>query len=159
MPAEPSYFNEPNISIGALIEGQFSSAFTNRLLPDSCIELPNGRLTKSKPARMIIVASSSIIKNDWSGQRENTQAIPLGFDAQSGEQLGNAVFLTNAVNYLAGNKEWLNLRAHNYELRILSKQSVKERQRIYQFVNITLPPILLFMFYLAISTHRKRKNR
>lgn len=159
MPAEPSYFNEPHIPVGALIEGEFSSAFTNRLLPDSCMELPNGRLTKSKPTRMIIVASSSIIKNDWSGRQENTQAVPLGFDMQSKEQLGNAVFLTNAVNYLAGNKGWLNLRAHNYELRILSKQSVKERQRIYQFVNITLPPILLFVFYLGISTYRKRKNR
>lgn len=159
MPAEPTYFNESNLPVAALIEGKFTSSFSNRLLPDSCVDFPTGRLLKSKATKILVVSTGSIIKNEWSGKGEDSQALPLGFDPISGEQLGNAIFLTNAVNYLVGNRAWLNLRAHSYKLRILNKQLVNENQRIYQFVNITLPPILLFGFYLGISTYRKRKNR
>ena len=72
----------------------------------------------SEPARIIVCASSSLIKNDWKGQGNQSMPLPLGYEPVTGEQLGNADFIVNAVNYLAGNESWLNLRARNSRLRL-----------------------------------------
>ncbi len=158
MPAEPSYFNEPSLPVAGLIEGQFPSAFTNRLTPDSCTELPQGRLQQSKNARIIVAATGSIIKNEWQGQGEKAQPIPLGFDPITNEQLGNADFLTNAVNYLAGNAQWLSLRSRDYRLRLLNKQKINEQRGLWETINIAIPPILLLISGLVFSRYRKRKQ-
>lgn len=159
MPADESYFNEPNIPIAGLIEGQFPSAFTNQLIPDSCMELSQGRLQQSKSTRIIVVATGSIIKNEWKGQGDEAQPLPLGYDEVSGEQLGNADFVTNAVNYLAGNEQWLNLRSHDYKLRLLKKQAINENRGFYEFINIATPPLLLLIAGFLFSRHRKKKQR
>ena len=59
MTAETSYFNEPNLPVAGLIEGQFPSAFVNRLIPDSCIELPGRQ-----------IAAKQTDKNDYCSYRE-----------------------------------------------------------------------------------------
>lgn len=158
MPAEESYFNEPNLPVAGLIEGKFPSAFINQLTPDSCIELPQGRLSESKNTRMIVVATGSIIKNEWKGQHGAAQPVPVGFDEVSGEQLGNADFISNAVNYLARNDQWLNLRSHNYKLRLLNKQAINEQRGLWEIINIAIPPILLLIAGFAYSRFRKRKQ-
>lgn len=158
MPAEESYFNEPNLPVAGLIEGKFPSAFINQLTPDSCIELPQGRLSESKNTRMIVVATGSIIKNEWKGQHREAQPVPVGFDEVSGEQLGNADFISNAVNYLARNDQWLNLRSHNYKLRLLNKQAINEQRGLWEIINIAIPPILLLIAGFAYSRFRKRKQ-
>ena len=158
MPAEESYFNEPNLPVAGLIEGKFPSAFINQLTPDSCIELPQGRLSESKNTRMIVVAAGSIIKNEWKGQRGAAQPVPVGFDDVSGEQLGNADFISNAVNYLARNDQWLNLRSHNYKLRLLNKQAINEQRGLWEIINIAIPPILLLIAGFAYSRFRKQKQ-
>lgn len=158
MPAEESYFNEPSLPVAGLIEGKFPSAFINRLTPDSCIELPQGRLQQSKSTRMIIAATGSIIKNEWKGQREAAHPVPLGFDEVSGEQLGNAEFITNAVNYLAGNDQWLNLRSRDYKLRLLNRQAINEQRGLWEIINIAVPLILLLIAGFTYSRYRKRKK-
>jgi ABC-2 type transport system permease protein len=158
MPAEESYFNEPNLPVAGLIEGEFPSAFINQLTPDSCIELPQGRLSESKNTRMIVVATGSIIKNEWKGQRGEAQPVPVGFDEVSGEQLENADFISNTVNYLARNDQWLNLRSHNYKLRLLNKQAINEQRGLWEIINIAIPPILLLIAGFAYSRFRKRKQ-
>ena len=158
MPAEESYFNEPSLPVAGLIEGKFPSAFINRLTPDSCIELPQGRLQQSKNTRMIIAATGSIIKNEWKGQREAAHPVPLGFDEVSGEQLGNAEFITNAVNYLAGNDQWLNLRSRDYKLRLLNRQAINEQRGLWEIINIAVPLILLLIAGFTYSRYRKRKK-
>ncbi|WP_321424190.1 gliding motility-associated ABC transporter substrate-binding protein GldG [uncultured Bacteroides sp.] len=158
MPAEESYFNEPSLPVAGLIEGKFPSAFINQLTPDSCIELPQGRLSESKNTRMIVVATGSIIKNEWKGQRREAQPVPVGFDEVSGEQLGNADFISNAVNYLARNDQWLNLRSHNYKLRLLNKQAINEQRGLWEIINIAIPPILLLITGFAYARFRKRKQ-
>ena len=159
MPAETSYFNEPNLPVAGLIEGQFPSAFVNRLTPDSCIELPEGRLLQSKHTKMIVAATGSIIKNEWKGQQDKAQPAPLGFDEVSGEQLGNADFITNAVNYLAGNDQWLNLRSRDYKLRLLNKQSINKQRGVWEVINIAIPPVLLIIAGFIYSRQRKRKQK
>jgi len=107
---------------------------------------------------MIIVATGSIIKNEWKGQGQNVQPMPIGYDEVSGEQLGNGDFLVNAVNYLTGNEKWLSLRSHDYKLRLLNKEAVSKQRKLWEIINIVTPPFLLLLAGWGYSKYRKRKN-
>lgn len=158
MPAEPSYFNESYLPVVGLIEGKFTSVFNNRMIPEGVIlheDMP--RLNESKPARVIVAASGSFIKNEWRGQGRQSVPLPLGYDPITGEQLGNSDFIVNAVNYLAGNEKWLNLKAHSYPLRLLNKQETTTNLLQWQLINILLPQFLLFIVGAVIIITRKKK--
>lgn len=157
MPADPAYFNESSLPVAALVEGSFSSAFRNRLLPEGAQEPISGRMRQGKPARLLVAASASLIKNDWKGQGGESEPLPLGFEPVTGEQLGNADFLVNAVNYLAGNEQWLGLRARNYKLRLLNKQAVTTDWLKWQILNVVTPLLLLFAFVGGYAYYRKKR--
>ena len=153
MPAEPSYFNESLLPVAGLIEGQFTSVFRNRPVSWYAEKVKE----VSEPARIIVCASSSLIKNDWKGQGNQSMPLPLGYEPVTGEQLGNADFIVNAVNYLAGNESWLNLRARNSRLRLLNKQEVTTGLYKWQLVNVLLPLCILFAGGGLFIWSRRRK--
>lgn len=136
MPAEPGYFNESSLPVAGLIEGVFPSAFRNRTFAGN---------KESKPARILVCATSSLIKNEWKGRGNHSAPLPLGYEPISGEQLGNAGFVVNAVNYLAGNEQWLSLRSREPRLRLLDKQAITADLLKWQLLNVLLPIILLFI--------------
>lgn len=158
MPADPAYFNEAHLPVAGLLEGSFPSAFRNRISPEG-ISPGQGfpKVDQSKPARLLVAASGSLIKNDWKGQGHQSMPLPLGYDAVTGEQLGNADFIANAVNYLAGNEQWLTLRSRNFQLRLLSKQAVTTDLLKWQLVNVLVPLLIPFFFGGIFSFRRKQK--
>ena len=152
MPADAAFFNESDLPVAGLIEGCFPSAFRYRF--------GKGRiLTESQPARLLVCASSSVIKNDWRNRRDGSVPLPLGYDEATGTQLGNADFLVNAVNYLAGNGQWLDLRTRGVQLRLLDKVEVTVRLSRWQTLNILLPMVLLLVGGLLFSCLRKMRCR
>lgn len=157
MPSDMHWFNQSGQPVAALVEGYFSSAFLNRLLPPDAVNLPVGRLQESLATKIIVAASSSLIKNNWQGKGRDSRPQPLGYDAVSGEQFGNADFIVNAVNYLAGNQQWLTLRSRNYQLRLLDKQKVQEQYTLLQIGNVVLPLMLVFIAGGTFAILRKRK--
>ena len=154
MPADPNYFNEPSIPVAGLIEGDFQSVFRNRFRP----------LTKSsrhydssqKPGRLLVAASSSLIKNDWKGRGQESVPLPLGYEPIAGEQFGNADFIVNAVNYLTGNKQWLDLRSRNYQLRLLNKEAITAGLLKWQLVNVLAPLGILLLLGLSFIIWRRK---
>lgn len=160
IPAVASYFNESHLPVAGLLQGAFNSVFNARPLPAG-VHLPEGfrPMNKSHQARILLVAGSSLIKNDWKRQEGATVPIPLGYDVVSDEQLGNPDFIVNAVNYLAGNEQWLNLRSRSYRIRLLDKQAVTADLPFWQAVNILLPLVLLFGGGITFITLRKRRYR
>lgn len=157
MPASPEYFNEKTLPVAALVEGTFPSVFKNRLLPDGASEPQMGRQLASKPARLIVVASGSIIKNEWRGKGAEAYPLALGYDPITGDQLGNGDFLINAVNYLAGNEKWLSLRNRSHRLRLLDKQEITFYLLRWQLLNVGVPLILLLLGGITYRVCRKRK--
>jgi len=144
MPADPNFFNQSYLPVAGLIEGRFTSAFRNRAIPaDAHVPVDYTRIAEGKPARIIVAASSSLIKNEWRGQGGQATPLPIGFDAVTGEQLGNPDFIVNAVNYLAGNEQWLHLRSRTNKVRLLSKQEITVEILKWQLVNVLLPLLIV----------------
>jgi ABC-2 type transport system permease protein len=152
-----SLFNQPNQPVAVLLEGEFSSAFENRVTPD-VEEAPElGFMTKSTRTAMIVVADGDIIKNQVQPGAQGPTPLPLGYDRYTGQQFGNKDFVLNAVNYLCDDEGLLSVRSRNVQLRVLDKSRTESERLTWQLVNTIVPIALIILFAFAQAFYRKRK--
>ena len=146
-------FNQGNVPVAVLLEGQFQSFFSGRIVRDL---LPSGEemLKTSKPTKMIVVADGDMVRNEVTSQGK---VMPLGFDRYSGMTFpGNKEFLVNAVNYLCGDEGLMKLRGRQFKLRVLDQEKVTSHYTLWQVVNLTVPLLLVLIIFLALRYVRRR---
>ncbi len=152
--------NEPNIEsftsseqdIAMLLEGKFKSVFQNRLTPkiDGVTFKDN-----SKETKMIIVADGDIIKNHVSS---SGNPFPLGYNHFSKAQYnGNKDFILNAINYLLGKENVIEIKSKDFSIRMLDKSRTTTEKVKWQIINVA-GPILLILLLIGIFNFR-RKNK
>lgn len=105
---------------------------------------------------MVVVANSSIIRNDVTGDPQNPQFVEMGFDRYSNVRYGNRDFIVNAVLYLTDDEGWINLRSREVKLRMLNKVEVLKGKRFWQVLNVEAPLVLLLLFALFYRIWRRR---
>jgi ABC-2 type transport system permease protein len=140
---DKSHFNESNLPVAVLLRSPFVSAFKNRymfyakdrrFLPES-----------SKSAKMIVVASEGIITD------------PLGYDSYSQTEFANKEFVMNCVNYLTDDMGTSVLKNKSLQTQLLNKQKIQQHPNQLFFINVVIPPFILFSVYLVLWIVRKRK--
>ena len=155
---DPAYFNQPNIPVAVLLEGNFHSLFENRLpqtLADS-LAGPYGQPftpVSEKPGRVIVVADGDLFMN---GVTE-TGPLPLGFSRADGYAFANEDFINNCLEYLLNPSGILETRAKDYTLRLLDPAKVDKERATWQFMNIGLPLILVLLGGYLYQVIRKRR--
>lgn len=146
------YFNASFVPIAVALEGNFSSGFQNRMLPQG-IENAKPLRNKSVETKMVVIADGDIIKNEIVPTANGYQVLPVGFDRYSGMQFGNRDFILNALLYLTDDEGWINLRNRTFKLRMLNKKAVLEQKTLIKWTNLLLPIFLLLIFgsiYLSV---------
>lgn len=145
-------FNKPHQPVAVLLEGQFRSAFENKI-----VELSNRTVKKeSEPTKMIVIGDGDIAKNFYNPKTKNI--IPLGLDPRTGIYYGgNKNFLLNCVNYLTGDSWFIPLRSKEYRIRLLDKNKVTEEKQKWKLMNTVIPVIWVVVFGLLYNYIRKRK--
>ncbi|HBY70164.1 MAG TPA: gliding motility-associated ABC transporter substrate-binding protein GldG, partial [Flavobacteriaceae bacterium] len=81
----PSQYNAGEKPLAVLLEGKFSSAFTNRIKP---FQYSENKKT-SVPTKMVVISDGDLIKNQLDGNRP----LELGFDKFTQSFYGNKEFL------------------------------------------------------------------
>ncbi|MFR9166970.1 MAG: gliding motility-associated ABC transporter substrate-binding protein GldG [Dysgonomonas sp.] len=152
-----NYFNQSFLPVGVTLEGKFNSLFENRLTPAD-IQM-NGKQIKtaSEHTKMIVVSSSSIIKNDLINYDGQTQALPMGFDRVTERQFGNPDFIVNAVNWLANDDDWFSLRNKHQKIRLLDRQKIYENGNQYSIIAVCVPVFFSLLVIGLCYYIRKRK--
>ncbi len=150
---DPKLFNKHDIPVAVLLEGIFSSNYTNRI-PDQLasskeIDFKN----KSLPTAMIVAGDGDIIANYVS---KKGVPYPLGYDRFTGQNYGNRNFILNCIDYLCGNKEILSLRAKEIRLRLLNPAKT-ENSSFIQWANILFPAFLVIVFGLIFNYIKKKR--
>lgn len=153
LPPTSPYFSESNLPVAVLLEGEFMSLYANRMPPKNIDLKGKSILKSSKSAKMIVVADGSVIANEVNGN----EPMPLGYDSYMNQQFGNANFVLNAVNYLAGDEQWLELRNRQLTLRLLDKFKVSEQRLQWQLINMVLPLFLLITFSVGYQLIRRKR--
>lgn len=153
-------FTRSNIPVAVLLEGKFSSLFTNRISAAAKDSLAvHGQPFRSAgkaPNKMIVVADGDIALNAVS---EKNGPLPMGKNMYTGYQYANKEFLLNCIDYLTDNSGILETRSKDYTLRLFDKKKLEEEKTKWQIVNILVPVIMVIVFTVIYQLIRKRRYR
>lgn len=144
------YINKGYLNLSVLLEGNFHSAFENRVLPfkDDSFQ------AKGKPTKMIVISDGDLARNQLD---KNMMPVELGYDQRTGNLYDNKDFMMNCINYLLDDTGLINIRSKDVELPLLDKEKVYENYTTTQFITIGLPILILLVFGLIFTFIRKRK--
>ncbi len=132
----PVLFDQKPQPLGVLLEGEFSSAFENRIPP---VKLEEEKTTgKSK---FIIFSSGSIAEN----QVDKDNPLELGYDKWTNNFYFNKIFLKHTVHYLMGNQKLINLQKKTIELPLLDFQKVENLSGFLKAILLVVPLIILLI--------------
>lgn len=148
----PNEYNAGEIPLAVLLEGNFTSAFKNRVKPIK-LEGDLKNIDDGKPSKMVVISDGDIIKNQMQGNRP----LELGFDKMTNSFYGNKEFLLNTVNYLLDDSGLINIRTRQIAVPFLDPQKTVDQRSKWQMVNILLPLGLLALFGMLFTFYRKRK--
>lgn len=149
------YFNNAYIPVAAALEGNFTSVFLHRLVPDSINT--NRIIEKSVRTRMVVVADGDIIRNDIEKYNSELMLVPLGYDRVTKQTHGNKNFIINALLYLTDDEGVMNLRNRKVELRLLNRAVVDANRNVIILFNTVLPLVIVALFATLFFIIRKRK--
>lgn len=147
--SNPELFKNGNQPLAVLLEGNFNSAYKNRVQPfDTAL-----KKLVSEENKMIVIADGDIIAN------QITRGIPepLGVDKYTGQQFGNKEFLLNCINYLLNDNGLVQIRSKTIDLKMLDRQKAFKHRTYYQVLNIVTPLILIAIFGFIFNFIRKKK--
>lgn len=155
-----SYFNKQNLPVGVLLEGNFESAFKNRLLPKERRGEEIKIKEKGDYTQMLVIGDGDIIRNQLSIVDPNIPKgtpLPLGYDQYTGQQYGNRDLLLNAVDYMLDDSGLISIRSRELKLRLLNPQKIKTEKGFWKLLNTIVPVLLIVIMGVVLTFLRKRK--
>lgn len=144
-----SEYNAGNHLFAVLLEGNFNSAYKNRIKPFQT-NLYKENATNNK---MIVISDGDVGKN----QILKGKPYDLNRDKWTNQEFGNKDFLINAVDYLLDDSGLIELRNKTLQIRLLDKQKAFKDRTFWQLLNVILPIVLLAFFGILFSIYRKKK--
>jgi gliding-associated putative ABC transporter substrate-binding component GldG len=146
-------FNAGPIPVAYLLEGEFTSVFKNRFLPEGVDS--TGYRSKGKSAKLLVVGDGDLARNEINPR--NGQPQPLGFDAFTNTTYANAELLINMVAYLADEHGLITARTKDIKIRPLDKEQIRAERWKWQAINLVLPVLLLAGLGIAKTWARRKR--
>ncbi|MEL4308926.1 gliding motility-associated ABC transporter substrate-binding protein GldG [Joostella sp. CR20] len=143
-------FNEGNKTVGVLLEGNFTSAFKNRVKP---FPFSKNKDEATSVNKMIVIADGDVVNYNY----VNKKPLINGVDKWTKQVYGNKDFLINSVNYLLDENGLINIRAKDVSLAFLNKEKVYQEKTFWKLVNIAFPVILIIVFGVCFAYFKKKK--
>jgi gliding-associated putative ABC transporter substrate-binding component GldG len=144
----PALFDQKSQALGVLIEGEFTSAYDNRVPPVRLDE----KKTKAN-SQMIVFSSGSIAEN----QVDKGNPLELGYDKWTNNFYFNKVFLQQTVHYLMGNQKLLKLQNKTVELPRLDFQKIAQISGFLKTALLLIPLMILLLMGGLIYRWRIRR--
>lgn len=158
-PFDPANFTDGYQPVSVLLEGEFESAFKNRVSEDfknTLKTLDQEFKSTSKPTKQLIVSDVDFTKSLVNSRTQKSEDI--GFNKWEVRYFkGNKDFINNAVEYMLDEKGVLQARSKEIKLRLLDKVRTKQEKSKWQAINIGLPLLFLFIFGILFNWWRKKK--
>jgi gliding-associated putative ABC transporter substrate-binding component GldG len=148
-PPDKESFKDGNKPLAVLVEGNFSSAFKNRVKP---FKLSNAK-ESGGPNKMLVISDGDLAKNQLSQGRP----LELGYDKWTNNFYGNKEFLVNSINFLLDDTGLINIRNKKVVIPILDQEKIAEQKTKWQLINIGAPVILVLIFGWFFNASRRRK--
>lgn len=152
-------FNRPFIPVAVLLEGRFSSLYTNRLSTGALDTLASMykqpfRAATQNESKMIVVSDADIVANAVTA---NEGPLYMGYNQFTNYQYANKEFFLNCIQYLTDSSGILETRSKDFTLRLLDPAKTEESRGKWQVLSIGLPVVLVLIFGVVYQAIRKRK--
>lgn len=146
------------IPLAVLVEGNLKSMFASRY---ERTEIPNFK-AETNEGKLILVADGDVAKNDilmgkpmqlgedkYSLRPDNPRQRPVTYDNQN--------FLLNCIDYLVGEKDFLNLKNRKLEIPTLNETKVRLEKSEWQIQNLILPVLLIWTMGIGLIFWRRKR--
>jgi len=142
-----------NLPLLYLLEGEFTSFFNNRFLPNEID--PSKFQSTGNEGRVVVAGTGNLFKSLFDMQTGDP--LPLGEDPYANLTYANRLLLQNMIKYLVEPEGIIASRTKQFEIRPLNKLKVREERLKWQFINLVFP--VLFLGLLGIIWVLLRKRR
>ncbi|MFT5166094.1 MAG: ABC-2 type transport system permease protein [Saprospiraceae bacterium] len=151
-------FTDKEQPVAVLLEGVIPSAFRNRVsaaMSETLKEIGSEYKEESLATKMIVISDGDILKNLV--DTKTNQYSPLGFNKYENYTFANKDFMMNCIEYLMDDKDVLESRSKEIELRLLDKVSAQKDKSFWRFLNNGIPLVLLVLSGLIYTFIRRKR--
>ncbi|MGY5351786.1 gliding motility-associated ABC transporter substrate-binding protein GldG [Wenyingzhuangia sp. IMCC45533] len=146
--ADISTYNQGSQVLGILLEGEFGSAYKNRVKP-----FDNNFKAATKTGKMVVIADGDISVN----QISKGKPTELGLDKWTNAYYANKEFLTNTVSYLLNDDGLIQSKAKNISIDTINRPKAFKEKTKWQLVNLLIPVAVIIVFAFLNLYYRKSK--
>lgn len=147
-----SLFGLKNLPLAYLLEGEFTSLYKNRFLPDG---FAKADFKESGSGKVVVVGDGDVFQAQTN--LENGAPLALGEDPFSQTTFANKLFLKNLAQYLADPEGIIASRSRKFQIRPLNKVKVAQQKTFWQGLNVLAPVLLLLVLGSTVWWIRKKK--
>jgi len=151
-------FNSKHFPVAVLLEGKFSSLYSNRLSASTADSFTNVYkqpfLSTGVHNKMIVISDADIAANVVT---QNEGPLAMGTNQFTKMQYANKDFIVNCIEYLTNASGILSARSKTYVLRLLDPERVEDEKTKWQIINTALPVALIAIFAFIYQAMRNRK--
>jgi ABC-2 type transport system permease protein len=152
-------FNKSHVPVAVLLEGKFSSPFSNRISTGITDTLSRIYQQPFLPVaamdnKMIVISDGDLVTNVVT---QNQGPLYMGMNQFTEYQYANKDFILNCIEYLVNPSGILETRSKDFTLRLLDPAKIDSTRSRWQIINIGLPILLVVIFGLLYQSVRKRK--
>lgn len=152
-------FNKDPQNLAVLVEGNFRSAFANRVpasFQAALDQIGETYQEVSVGSKQLFVSDADFVKNLFDAS--SGKFSPLGYNKwEQREYKGNQAFIMNSIEYMLDQKGVLQARSKEVKLRLLDTVKAKQEKVKWRLINIVSPLFMLLIFGLVYNFVRKRK--
>lgn len=158
-PPLPEQFNQSDIPLAVLLEGEFRSLYTNRI-PEDFLRVYQDSLgmafkARSSFSRQVVISDGDLIRNPVSRDGRYAELGTYRFNRSF--LFSNKDFLLNCVDYLTDNYGIIEARTKDFKIRPLDRERLREDRWRWQAFNIVVPAVVLLLFAGVYHFIRKKK--
>jgi len=151
-------FNQRQIPVAVLLEGKFTSLFSNRIaapVADSLEKVYHQPfLSSSEENKMIVISDADLAVNVVT---QNEGPLPMGTNQFTKMQYANRDFILNCIEYLTNPSGILETRGKSYVLRLLDPAKIENEKSMWQMLNVGGPVLLILAFAFVYQAIRNKK--
>jgi gliding-associated putative ABC transporter substrate-binding component GldG len=137
-PPLESEFALQNLPLAYLLEGEFTSLFKNRFVPE---EFAGGSVKNSGKGKVLVLGDASVFQSQIN--LSDQEPLPLGEDPMEQTTYANKQFLENILQYLTDPEGIIATRTKVLQIRPLNKVKVAEEKQMWQLINLGIPVLFL----------------
>lgn len=146
-------FQLMNLPLVYLLEGNFTSYYKNRFLPEGFDKA--SFVESGSQGKILVAGDGDVVKSTM--DMASGEPLPLGQDPFSEDLLANRMFIQNAINYLLEPDGIIASRTKQYQIRPLDEVKIKDNKPYWYFLNIAAPVGLILMAGSIKVLWRKRR--